>query len=132
LSVVRTSRSVSRRTFLLDKLKARQERRAAVVATIEAGSAVDVQRMNRTAIERKLRHRLTEWQAVLGGRRDRTRQLLRKVLVSPIVLTADGDVYRFAGEVEFGVLLGEIGLATNLARPGRTRTCSRLAKRGAA
>ena len=33
------------------------------------------------------------------------------------MLTADKDVYRFAGEVEFGVLLGEIGLATNLARP---------------
>ena len=50
--------------------------------------------------------------------RAKQRQLLREILSGPVMLTPSERAYRFEGEVAAErLLLGEIGLPTNLARP---------------
>jgi site-specific DNA recombinase len=114
---------------LLDALKARHERHEALTTTITAHEAIEVARIDRAAIEQTVRQGLTEWRTRLAGRAiDRTRQALRELLVGPLTLIPEGRMYRFEGEALIGTwLLGKVGLATFVVRPGRlAKGCMRF------
>jgi DNA invertase Pin-like site-specific DNA recombinase len=98
---------------LLEALTTRQDQRAFLSATVAAQTAVNVRRLNRAAVNQKVDERTTGWHAALAGSLEDQRQLLREILVGPIMLTPDADVraYEFAGEAQVGTLLaGTIGL----------------------
>jgi site-specific DNA recombinase len=103
---------------LLAELKTRQSRRDDVAGAIDAQAAVDLTRIDRPRIERKMDAVLAGWHARLMGTGERTRQTLREILIGPLVVRPHGRTYRFEGEMLLGsVLAGEIGLATYMARP---------------
>jgi site-specific DNA recombinase len=106
-------------TILLDKLRARQAQRDQLDAEVSVQGALDVSRYDRRAILQRVQRTVAGWRAAVEGRAvSGTRDFLRKNLNGPLVLTADGSTYRFRGELSVGqVLLGELGLATFVARP---------------
>jgi hypothetical protein len=72
---------------------------------------VDVSRINRTTIERKVQAVVDDWQRRVGGSIDRVRQTLRATLSGPVRLEADGRRYRFEGEALLeGVLASDPAL----------------------
>ena len=87
----------------------RQARREDLISTITAQAAVvEITRIPRAAIERKVQARLAAWHARLMGAGDRTREILREIFTGPIVVDQDG---RFEGELVLGSLLtGAIGM----------------------
>jgi DNA invertase Pin-like site-specific DNA recombinase len=117
---------------LLAALKARQARQADLqraIATAGRGAGLS---LNRRAVERQVRERLTRWRALLTGDTAAGRELFRQVLTGPIRFTPNTAerCYRFEGEVALGRLFSGIAnLAPFMASPaGRQyRACARLA-----
>jgi site-specific DNA recombinase len=106
---------------LLDAMKRRQAQRDEIRATITAHEAVDTTRVDRAKVTRTVRRALDEWQAVLREASVAPkRQLLRTILRTPLMLTPQDRAYYFEGELVVGsLLLGKIGLPTNLVRPAQ-------------
>jgi hypothetical protein len=72
---------------LLEALTKRQARRAELMAAIAAHEAIDATRLDRKAIERKVRSSIAQWQARLTSRIvEEKRHALRKILVGPVTL----------------------------------------------
>jgi len=96
---------------LLAELQTRQARREDVTAAItRAETVIDFTRISRPAIERKLRTALAAWHTRLLGAGEDAGQILRGLFSGPLVLRADGQSYRFQGELLVGSLLaGEVG-----------------------
>ena len=89
---------------------------------MQAAIAAERQRqsvtLDRRAIERTVRERLTDWQVLLTDNVADGRELLRRTLTGPLRLTPDGRTYRFEGEAAIGRLLeGVIPVPTYLASP---------------
>ena len=105
---------------LVDALKRRQAQRDDLTATITAIKSVDVWRVDRVAVARTVRTPLDEWRAVLRDAAvEPKRQLFRKILGGmPLVFAPKDGVYHFEGELVVGsLLIGQIGLPTNMVRP---------------
>jgi hypothetical protein len=106
---------------LLEALKARQMRQADLQRAIGKADREKAPRVNKTAVERAVRERLTRWRSMLTG--NDGRQLLRETLVGPIRFIPDQDaaLYRFEGEVALGRLFSGIASLTPfLASPSGT------------
>jgi hypothetical protein len=100
-----------------------------VAGTIDAQAAVNLTRIDRARIERKMHAVLAAWHPRLTGAVARVRQTLREMLVAPLVVRPHGRVYRFEGEVILDRLLtGDISLATYVARPACLRSCGATAR----
>ena len=101
-------------------LKARQGHQQELRETITAASTIRP-RLDRNAVERQVRKRLTQWRALLAADTQEGRQLFREVLAGPIGFTPEKGitlVYRFEGEVQVGHLFAGIaGLAPFMASP---------------
>ena len=77
---------------------------------VAAHDAADVSRLDRAGLARKVQARSREWRATLTTRAvERMRQMLREVLAAPLVLTPDGRMYRFEGELIVGSLPTRLG-----------------------
>ena len=78
--------------------------------------------MNRRAVERDVRARLTQWRTLLTTNVQDGRQLLREALAGPIRFTPEQNgtlTYRFVGDVAMGrLLMGVVSLAPFVASPG--------------
>ena len=100
---------------LLAALKTRQTRRDELPATItRAEAVVDVTRISRVAIERKVRAGLAASHARLSGTVTETRELLRQAFTAPVVVDADGT---FTGEILCESFASDLGLSTFVVRP---------------
>lgn len=78
------------------------------------------------AIYRELSSRLTDWQGLLGRHPERSRDILRKLLVGRLILTPrerDGArVFEFRGKATSGALLGRRGRCERYGAPGVIRS----------
>lgn len=100
-------------------LQERQRRQADLQRTIAELSAARP-RLNRRAIEREVRERLTRWRALLTDHVADGRQLLRELLSGPIRFTPERKtgVYKFEGEIALGHLFtGITGVAPFVVSP---------------
>ena len=104
---------------MLLALKARQARQNELQRAI--AEAARVRRgVDRRAVERQVRERLTGWRALLTGCVEDGRNPFRQVLQGPIRFTPEPDQheYHFVGEVELGRLfMGIAALAPFVASP---------------
>jgi len=101
-------------------LKAKQTRQQELRQTIASADTIRPA-VDRKAVERQVRGRLTEWRSLLASDGVAGRQLFREVLAAPIRFTPEtGEtlVYRFEGEVAIGRLFsGVAGVAPFMASP---------------
>ena len=100
-------------TPLLDALRQRQARRASLAATVAASEVAAALRLDRRAVEAKVRERVGRWRQLLTTNIEDGRQLLREVLAGPLRFTPEGRSYRFEGEATLGqIVAGIAGLPT--------------------
>ena len=100
---------------LLVELRACEKRRDDLRLAIDARARVQGQRIDRAALEKAVRARVDDWQALLTRRAMHGRQLLREMLAAPIQFTPikGRRAYSFEGEASFGgVIAGEAGVPT--------------------
>jgi site-specific DNA recombinase len=106
---------------LVERLKAREQRRDELARSIAAREGLAVRRFDRKSIEQTARAHCDRWRQVLsGGDVQEGRGVLREVLEGPLRFTPDERTYRFEGLLSFGKLLAGIvpfSLATNLVGP---------------
>jgi hypothetical protein len=94
---------------LVERLKAREQRRDELTRAIAAREALSVRRFDRSVIEQQTRAHCERWREMLsGGDVQDGRGLLREVLEGPIRFTPDERTYRFDGLLSFGKLLAGI------------------------
>jgi len=108
---------------LLVALRARQARQGELQRVIAASTDRQAPRIDRRAVERQVRERLTRWRALLTRNVEDGRELFRQVLGGPIRFTPNPDEqqYQFSGEVELGRLFtGIASLAPFVASPSGT------------
>jgi Recombinase zinc beta ribbon domain len=106
---------------LVGGLTNREIRRRELDALIAAREVVDIRRLDRRAITRQVKERLTKWRAMLTNHVQDGRQVLREVLAGPLRFTPEGRLYRFEGEASIGGLLAGIAdLPTFVASPTGT------------
>jgi site-specific DNA recombinase len=99
-------------------LKARQARQDDLQRAIAASAVTHVSRINRRALERQVRERLTRWTSMLTGHVEEGRALFREMLVGPIKFTPEGDHYRFEGVAAMDRLFaGVAGVTPFVASP---------------
>jgi phosphoglycolate phosphatase-like HAD superfamily hydrolase len=89
-------------TPLLEALRQRQAHRAHLATVVGASNVAAVSRLDRRAIEAKVRERVHEWRQLLTTNIEDGRQLLREVLAGPLRFTPEGRSYRFEGEATLG------------------------------
>jgi site-specific DNA recombinase len=101
---------------LVEALKARQARAEALRATIASATASSPAPLDWTAVRGSLHARAREWRALMTGHVAHARQILRKVLVGPVLCQLEDD--RVDGAVNLQPLIsGAKGLPRFLASP---------------
>jgi hypothetical protein len=106
---------------LVERLKAREQRRDELTRTIAARDGLTVRRFDRKTIEQQARAHCDRWRELLSaGDVQEGRALLREVLEGPIRFTPDARTCRFDGLLSFHKVLAGIvpcSLATDLVGP---------------
>lgn len=115
---------------LVESIKARQATRTDLLAAADA-LRQRVVRLDRTTLEAEIHRRLEDWRGLLGRHVEQARQILRKLLIGPIVLETDVQpvpvgqqrrsrraAARYAGQVSYGKLFaGILDIPTSVASP---------------
>jgi site-specific DNA recombinase len=109
-------------SVLLERLQRAQERRDRADVAIAAWSVRDVPRVNLEGLEARLRAKLADWRGLLRRNVDSGREVLRTLLVGPLLFTPIVDErrrgYAFRGTIALDRLLsGVVELPTKVASP---------------
>ena len=99
---------------LLRELQSVTAKRDDLVARIAGLERFNLQRIDRKALDARVREHLTRWRSLLSvDHLEDGRRLLREVLAGPLRFTPDGRSYRFEGAASFGgIVAGMADVAT--------------------
>jgi site-specific DNA recombinase len=117
-NVVATSGAI---TGLVDALRAREDRRMVLTARLgELNAQAALLRVDWGTVRAQVTARAEEWRGMLSGHVPQARQLLRKLLVGPILLKPEpeGRRYRFEAKLTLSRFLAGILDPSSVASPG--------------
>ena len=109
---------------LVARLKAEEQRRVDLEAQLATAEHL-VASIDVSAIRATLERRLVEWRATLQAQVTQARQILRRVLDGPVVLTPTPDGVRLDGQATYGkVLEGIVPGPPSMASPAGVEPAS--------